>query len=682
MLNAGDCGSWVVDPSTCDVYGHIVASDEMGDIYVVPLDATIRDMEKKLRAAVSLPTEADIHAWLAQQAKAAAEQTTIPARSEEDTFRADHQKLAGSSFSQVSTFPAPSTIGISTPIADYCGRCSAKFEGTSQEIRSNLGRHLRICQRPSKAASEIEMSNSRDAMDTSDERANWTQDAMKYSRDVQMKSTENMFALQETSTEFLSTRSMSSGIKKISTSDSARIVMYRKMSTVNTRGNEKAAFASSGMLAATVSSTEYWKRHLKRPPRGRPRKSLQLARFQGRRVPFSSLPSELNLSAFQEPICVTFLVQSFPGHFGILPILDAGYVLGTAKDSVNALALASYGKAHRQSKIVQQGEDCYLKALRKLAYDLNDQNAMWSPSVLLSVVLLARYESIKSIRSGGWIKHAGGAERLLELRGPRSYQSLEERHIFETARLLIVMNAIENCKRTFLDREEWLTLPWAQDLDQKSAMNLLIDLFCIIPGLIEDFKSLHLNTSFVWDLMTLIRSSIASVIGQGSGLTKLRRRTQECYIKLQKWKEDWDRAYPTAVQAVNMSYFPPSDLKFPIEIFEHAIIFPNFLRAIEFRLYNTMVFFLVSLMLSILSLSSHDRIMSFSVSDLLGQRWDAATNICRAVPYDLMFEKHGCGGAYTLSFPLLTCLRLFGANSPEGKWIKRVLEERGNECYF
>ena len=365
-----------------------------------------------------------------------------------------------------------------------------------------------------------------------------------------MKSTKNTFALQETSPKFLSTQSMSSSIMKLSTSGSQLIVRNRKKNTSNTRDNRKAEFASSGMLAATVSSTEYLKRHLRRkygnaitvgrkPPLGRPRKTLQQsARLQRPRVPFSSLLSELNLSAFQEPICVTFLVQNFPGHCEFLPILVAGNVLGTAKDSVNALALAFYGKVHRQSKIVQQGADCYGKALRELAYDLNDENAMWSPSVLLSVFLLAHYESIKSIRSEGWIKHAGGAERLLELRGSGRYQSLEERHIFEAARPTIAMNAIWNCKRAFLDQKEWLTLPRAQDLDQKSAMNLLIDIVCIIPGLLEDFKSLHLNTSFVWNLTTPTNPLTAWATKQDLKLVDLRQRTQGCYIKLQRWKED------------------------------------------------------------------------------------------------------------------------------------------------
>ncbi len=444
-------------------------------------------------------------------------------------------------------------------------------------------------------------------------------------------------------------------------------------------------FLTNGNAAHSYQNGSIEEPHPKKPPRGRPRKILQMTgkptnAIAKRKASIKDqhLPFELNLSAFQEQISVTFLVQNFLGHLdtgrkSLLPAWDVNNVSGTARDSVHALALAFFGKAHHQQYIVQQGADCYLKALRKLRDDLNDQNAMWSSSVLLSSILLARYELVASTDSAGWIRHAGGVEKLFELRGPWRHQSIEDRHIFEAARPIIAIKAITDCKRTFLDRREWLTLPWAQDPDQKSAMNLLIDIFCIIPGLLEDSKSLHSNTSFVWDL-TSTSPSTTSATEQDPKVIDLRRRTQECYIKLQKWKEDWDRAYPTAVQTVNMSYFPPSDLNFPIEIFEHAITFPNFLRANEFQLYNTVVFFLSSLMLSVPSLSPDDRTTSPSVSDLLGQRWDAATDICRAVPYDLMFEKHGCGGAYLLLFPLLTNLRLFGAESPEGRWIRQVLE--------
>lgn len=441
-------------------------------------------------------------------------------------------------------------------------------------------------------------------------------------------------------------------------------------------------FAGSSSRNASHSNHNGITTVSKRPPRGRPRKSLQLPRKEipekPRRNASLPLPVELSLAASKEPICVTFLVQNFLGHLdtgrkSLLPAWNVDNVSGTARDSVNALALAFFGKAHHQENIVQQGRQYYGKALRKLKDDLDNPNAIWSSSVLLSSMLLARYELVASTGSSGWIRHAGGVETLFEQRGPGRHRSTEERQIFESARPIIVIKAITDCKRTFLDQESWLTLPWAHDPNQKSSMNYLIDIFCTIPGLLEDSKSLHPSNSFVWDYTTPTSPSTDLAANQDPRLADFRQRTQKCYIKLQKWKEDWDKAFPSAIQPVNMSYFQRSELNFPIDIFEHAINFPNFLRANEYQLYNTVVFFLSSLMLSVPSLSSNDRTMSPSVSDLLGQRWDAAYDICRAVPYDLMFEKHGCGGAYLLLFPLLTNLRLFGADSPEGKWIKQVL---------
>lgn len=70
MLYPGDCGSWVVDDQTYEVYGHVVASDVLGEAYVVPLHATLQDIATRLAArSVSLPTEFDIHQSLEQQSK-------------------------------------------------------------------------------------------------------------------------------------------------------------------------------------------------------------------------------------------------------------------------------------------------------------------------------------------------------------------------------------------------------------------------------------------------------------------------------------------------------------------------------------------------------------------------------------------------------------------------------------
>lgn len=58
----GDCGSWVADSETKEVYGHVVAADAFGDVYVVPIGAALRSIKKQLRAeTVVLPT---VDEWL------------------------------------------------------------------------------------------------------------------------------------------------------------------------------------------------------------------------------------------------------------------------------------------------------------------------------------------------------------------------------------------------------------------------------------------------------------------------------------------------------------------------------------------------------------------------------------------------------------------------------------------
>jgi len=60
-LRIGDCGAWVADSLTNVVYGHVVASDALREAYVVPLAATIRQVQEQLQAiSVILPTKNDV----------------------------------------------------------------------------------------------------------------------------------------------------------------------------------------------------------------------------------------------------------------------------------------------------------------------------------------------------------------------------------------------------------------------------------------------------------------------------------------------------------------------------------------------------------------------------------------------------------------------------------------------
>ncbi|KAK3395006.1 hypothetical protein B0H63DRAFT_462535 [Podospora didyma] len=57
----GDSGSWVVNPISMEVYGHVVATDCTGDAYVIPLHATFAEMKELLGVeSVDLPSTADL----------------------------------------------------------------------------------------------------------------------------------------------------------------------------------------------------------------------------------------------------------------------------------------------------------------------------------------------------------------------------------------------------------------------------------------------------------------------------------------------------------------------------------------------------------------------------------------------------------------------------------------------
>ncbi|KAK1963125.1 hypothetical protein LY78DRAFT_210727 [Colletotrichum sublineola] len=60
QINDGDCGSWVINRRR-EVYGHAVADDIFGDVYVVPMTDIFQDIERSLGArSVEMPSNIDL----------------------------------------------------------------------------------------------------------------------------------------------------------------------------------------------------------------------------------------------------------------------------------------------------------------------------------------------------------------------------------------------------------------------------------------------------------------------------------------------------------------------------------------------------------------------------------------------------------------------------------------------
>lgn len=60
-MKKGDSGAWVVDPSSKEVYGHVVAADVFGRIHVIPMFDILTDIESRVPgSSVRLARREDI----------------------------------------------------------------------------------------------------------------------------------------------------------------------------------------------------------------------------------------------------------------------------------------------------------------------------------------------------------------------------------------------------------------------------------------------------------------------------------------------------------------------------------------------------------------------------------------------------------------------------------------------
>ena len=244
-----------------------------------------------------------------------------------------------------------------------------------------------------------------------------------------------------------------------------------------------------------------------------------------------------------------------------------------------------------------------------------------------------------------------------------------------------------------------------------------MDIFCTLPGLTEDRK--HLKIARIASFATsapstdLKASKVCSFAIPPSAtdhalaprsphdyqcrITTLHERLSKQLGVLQEWKMLWDEVNRSAVSSIEHATLAFLSFELPFEMFGSALDFPDLPRAKEYNLYNTILFSLLSILFEIewgwlSSNTSSDaspsplpkvyvsREQSAKIpDDLVVKRRQAALDICRAVPYHLLFEKHGCGGAYLLMFPLMIAQQHFtppwtGTPTSEAHWIQAVLK--------
>ncbi|TGO72933.1 hypothetical protein BELL_0406g00040 [Botrytis elliptica] len=381
------------------------------------------------------------------------------------------------------------------------------------------------------------------------------------------------------------------------------------------------------------------------------------------------IPRDLNLSAFQDDIYISFLLSKLAPN-SIVPntwmrTQANDSTSPTAKHSLLALSSIYFGRIHHLEDILKQGSRWYCNALRCLSKDLQDSEKAWSLSVLSSASMLQIYEFIAPSSESAWLTHAGGIGRLLELRGPEMHQSHIERHIFECNRANVLWGYWMRGERCFLERPEWKSVPWALEPASKAALSYLEDILYNIPGMIRDARKLQDPE------LQPTRKNLSH--------SKLSNNIFEHFSQLSEWRATWEQNNPNSRAEVPTQRHTDSSPPYPT-----MICFSTLLQANEILLYNATLLLSLKLGFKTIGHPFEDMITHFlpsrntsrksltSLGIALNIR-AVATEMCKIIEYCLSLH-HDIAPSFL--FFLLSVAHLgFEPSSIQAQWLDRIQKQ-------
>lgn len=308
---------------------------------------------------------------------------------------------------------------------------------------------------------------------------------------------------------------------------------------------------------------------------------------------------------------------------------------------LSTLAQAFVGQTKRLPELCMSGTRLYLECIRSLQGSLGHLSKCSSNDTLLAVMILALYEMLMLSSHDGWIRHALGVGKIIEMRGPHSFCDPFSLQLFETNRFIICLACLASGSSTFLSKGAWKRIPWQVNPSAKDSMQSLLDLFA--------------------DLTTL--NSRVSREGPG---TARRHEVQLNIDRLLQWRAEWDAQYCDRV------FEMPNDDKNDRDIIPAVFVSSNTYIANCVLIYNATVILAVNV---IWPRTEDDG--NFEKEEQHKQlAYTAAMEICKTVEYYM----RQAGGQMTMQFILLYPLRMawtaFHREShPQQRWVERVLRD-------
>jgi hypothetical protein len=231
-------------------------------------------------------------------------------------------------------------------------------------------------------------------------------------------------------------------------------------------------------------------------------------------------------------------------------------------------------------------------------------------------------------------------------------------------------------KRTFLEQEDWKTVPWENDPGSKSHLDSVTDIMADIPGLYEDLDALN--------------GSLSAHRPWNSRLAKcILHRCLANLSKLESWFQMWKAHNPESVSEVESSSISGLTADEAGDLFHTVLRYSSLGVANELALYYSTQIQLLSICREVDQLRESADISAFSAheTEICKSPYSTpapgstsasisikmlAINICRSAEYHLLPE-HAQAGALLFVIPAQVAAKSLGLSSREGLWITKLL---------
>lgn len=406
----------------------------------------------------------------------------------------------------------------------------------------------------------------------------------------------------------------------------------------------------------------------------------------------TNLRGDISLAGFANNLYSSFLVNKYWGSNDhartnrqwFVKCLTEDNTHPTSSLALEALAMAYFGRKHRQNQIVSQSSALYGQALRALSQNIQDPEKLFSFDTLAAVTALSLFEYCALTTQTAYIRHTSALSRIFELRGPSSFSQYPEKAILQSQRPLIIVQAVAARKRTFLGNPEWLAIH-ERDIANPDTprtifdvpMARMLNIFATVPGVMEDIETIH-------------KQRVLESLGAGPVDERLLENTTASMSHwldaLHQWRRHYDPLFARCCWETSSRMRMTRDSEGPL--FDSILWYDSLEAASIWTLYTT------------ITLSAHEQsyilqnpsfslntsfpylstqyISSCRFEDYLPSVVPLAHTIMRSVEYHLQ-PIHVNSGTFYILWPARLAYMALRRTRRETKWLRQVVERIAEE---